>query len=395
MIRLFFLAFLIAPMVHSQTNVFPSSGNVGIGTTSPNAKITFNDLNDGSNGADGITWYNPSRLDYGIYRTAGSWTAPNYQQLKINFETGIILNPGASYGKSFVDIQGGGLRVTSGNVGIGTASPGAKLEINQSGGPSGQNQGLKILAGNSSDYFGNSQIAFSYGGGSGGYSHVIKTRHNSGSNQGNAFDFYVWQPGDLVNGEGSLNVMTLNGDKVGIGTSLPDYKLQVTGGAIALDEDQPLRGGGRWLISGNSSTVTVGTSNPNIGLRFDAGDPNRMFINGTTGNVGIGTVSPNEKLTVNGTIYGKEVRVDLSVPGPDYVFDKDYPLLSLNEIKEYIEQNSHLPEVPSAEKMAENGIELGLMNMLLLKKIEELTLYLIQLQNTVDRQDEKIRALQN
>ena len=97
------------------------------------------------------------------------------------------------------------------------------------------------------------------------------------------------------------------------------------------------------------------------------------------GKVGIGTNSPDEKLTVNGTVHAKEVRVDLSVPGPDYVFEPDYELRSLEEIAQFIQNEKHLPEVPSAKEMESNGVELGDMNMLLLKKIEELTLHLIDL----------------
>ena len=96
------------------------------------------------------------------------------------------------------------------------------------------------------------------------------------------------------------------------------------------------------------------------------------------GNVSIGTPVPDARLTVNGTVHAEEVKVDLSVPGPDYVFEEDYPLASLDEIKAYISENKHLPEVPSAKEMESNGIKLGEMNMLLLKKIEELTLLLIQ-----------------
>jgi hypothetical protein len=108
-----------------------------------------------------------------------------------------------------------------------------------------------------------------------------------------------------------------------------------------------------------------------------SGPTQRLLID-ENGNVGIGTTNPNQKLTVNGTIYGKEVKVDLSVPGPDYVFDKDYQLTSLEDIKTYIDQHKHLPEVPSAAAMEANGINLGEMNMLLLKKVEELTLYMIE-----------------
>lgn len=113
-----------------------------------------------------------------------------------------------------------------------------------------------------------------------------------------------------------------------------------------------------------------------------------LVIKGGSGNVGIGTTNPNQKLTVNGTIYGKEVRVDLNVPGPDYVFEKDYDLPSLEKVQTYITENKHLPDVPSAKQMETNGINVSEMNMLLLKKIEELTLYVIE-------QNEKIDVLTN
>jgi hypothetical protein len=115
-----FALLLVCRVSFAQTNTFPSTGNVGIGALSPGAKLSFNNLNDGSNGPDGITWYNVSPLAYGIHRTEGAWVAPNYQQLRISFDTGIIMDPGAEYGKSYVDIKGGGLRVTTGNIGIGT-----------------------------------------------------------------------------------------------------------------------------------------------------------------------------------------------------------------------------------------------------------------------------------
>ncbi|MCV9387447.1 hypothetical protein [Reichenbachiella ulvae] len=97
------------------------------------------------------------------------------------------------------------------------------------------------------------------------------------------------------------------------------------------------------------------------------------------GRVGIGTTNPDELLTVNGTIHSSEVRVDLDVPAPDYVFSPDYQLNTLEETAAYIEENHHLPEIPSAAEMEANGVELGEMNMLLLKKIEELTLHMIEL----------------
>ncbi len=120
------------------------------------------------------------------------------------------------------------------------------------------------------------------------------------------------------------------------------------------------------------------------------------------GRVGVGTKTPDELFTVNGTIHSKEVKVDLNVPAPDYVFKSEYHLRSLDDVEKFIQSESHLPEVPSAAQMEEEGIALGDMNMLLLKKIEELTLYMIDFKkeiNTLKEQNvelqEKVRVLES
>ncbi|MGX1931320.1 hypothetical protein [Flagellimonas sp. 2504JD4-2] len=100
-------------------------------------------------------------------------------------------------------------------------------------------------------------------------------------------------------------------------------------------------------------------------------------------NVGIGTTSPDSKLTVKGKIHAEEVKVDLLVPGPDYVFKEDYDLKSLEEVQNYIKEHGHLPNIPSAVEMEANGIQLGEMNMKLLEKIEELTLYALEQQERI------------
>jgi hypothetical protein len=109
------------------------------------------------------------------------------------------------------------------------------------------------------------------------------------------------------------------------------------------------------------------------------------------GNLGIGTTSPTAKLSVNGKIHAKEIKVDLNIPGPDYVFDENYKLLSLTEVQKFVKENKHLPEIPSAKDMEENGLNLSDMNMLLLKKIEELTLHLISLNEEVSQLKEKYK----
>ena len=104
------------------------------------------------------------------------------------------------------------------------------------------------------------------------------------------------------------------------------------------------------------------------------------------GNVGIGTTTPNAKLAVNGNIRAKEIKVE-TTNWPDYVFEKDYKLPSLRDTEKHIKEKGHLPGIPSAEEVKANGVDLGEMNAKLLKKIEELTLHLIE-------KDKKVTSLE-
>ena len=101
-------------------------------------------------------------------------------------------------------------------------------------------------------------------------------------------------------------------------------------------------------------------------------------------NVGIGTATPDAKLTVNGTVHAKEVLIDLNGPLADYVFEPDYVLPSLSKVKQYIQENKHLPDIPSATHVEQCGLSVGEMQNLLLQKIEELTLYTIELKEEIE-----------
>ena len=148
------------------------------------------------------------------------------------------------------------------------------------------------------------------------------------------------------------------------------------------------------IVAINESSFN-GSPNNDAGLAFytmeDAGSFERLRIN-HKGNVGIGTSTPSEKLEVNGTIRSKEVKVEAS-GWPDYVFETDYNLRSLKETEAYIKENKHLPEIPSANEIEANGVQLGEMNMLLLKKIEELTLHTIKQQKLIEAQGKMIKEL--
>ena len=110
-----------------------------------------------------------------------------------------------------------------------------------------------------------------------------------------------------------------------------------------------------------------------------------------TGNVGLGINSPTQKLHVNGNILAEgniesqKVKVT-ATPGsfPDYVFDSDYQLMPLADVRAYIQANGHLPKMPTATEVEATGQDLGLIQQKLLEKIEELTLYVIELKADKD-----------
>lgn len=112
---------------------------------------------------------------------------------------------------------------------------------------------------------------------------------------------------------------------------------------------------------------------------------NNCWFN-NTGYVGIGTTSPTHKLDVRGTIRANEILVN-HVSGADFVFDKSYNLRPLSEVSEYVQQHQHLPEIPSAAEMQEQGVNMNELQIQLLQKVEELTLYIIQ-------QDQRIKELE-
>ncbi|MFC5282639.1 hypothetical protein [Pedobacter alpinus] len=199
---------------------------------------------------------------------------------------------------------------------------------------------------------------------------------------------FQWIKRDINTNTEEIKMVFTKSGHLGIGTTSPHQILDINGGIGFSNQNSqdktlysPVDGVLEWMT--NNAADQHGFAISHQGERiFYFNTDGQSYFNG--GNVGIGTTTPDEKLTVKGKLHAEEVRVDLSVPGPDYVFEKDYPLLSLAETRKYILENKHLPEVPSAKEMEQNGINLSEMNMLLLKKVEELTLHLINQNKTLE-----------
>ena len=125
-------------------------------------------------------------------------------------------------------------------------------------------------------------------------------------------------------------------------------------------------------FNGTTSTANFGSI---------SGSSVRMYIL-QNGNVGIGTMNPTYKLSVNGNIRSKEVIVESG--WADYVFQNDYKLPSLKETEQFILKHKHLPGIPSAKEIQENGLSVGELQTKMMAKIEELTLHIIALEKKIE-----------
>jgi hypothetical protein len=332
--------------------------------------------------------------------------------MKINIVLGALLMSSFCIGQNTFP--------ATGNVGIGTNTPETKLDVkgtikNYEPTPLGDPVGSVLLV---------NEIGGRAGTGNSIYKRLWFYRDNASSSNWWTARFHdgisvdgtlntpqvdtrTWwerDPNDDIQSWGNANstYLTINKGNVGIGTINPSTKLDIYSSSatiLKISNIDPstyttqihLGGSSGFaksaIISSPNSAgwyrqdlffcLANGNNTSSVAIS-DAAMVIKSYNSGQFGYVGIGTISPDEKLTVKGKIHTQEVRVDMNGPlVPDYVFAEDYKLKTLKEVEDYVKVNSHLPEIPSAKEIEKNGLMLAEMNMALLKKIEEMTLYMI------------------
>ncbi|TRX58844.1 hypothetical protein FNH22_13295 [Fulvivirga sp. M361] len=318
----------------------------------------------------------------------------------------VICSLNQAISQSWSGTTPGNIYYNSGNVGIQNTNPLSPLMI---GGPIGTNvetNGITLSHLHNVIEFINSDYSLGYGAkiygkdeGTGRTSLRVAVRGNSNT----------WQDALYI---GASDEGGANNGLVGVGTTTPEAGLHVKkihtlgdGSQIAARFGDSFN---HWTYFGpdNSGRIRGGSegylwieSNPNGGsdkrLYLNAASPGDVTIAVGGGNVLIGKVTQANtayKLDIAGSVRANEIVVNTT--GADYVFEEGYHLRSLNEVEDYIQEHGHLPGIPSALEMQEKGMAVGELNKKLLEKVEEMTLYQIELMKIIKEQNERLSNLE-
>lgn len=396
-------------------NTFPTGAgtNVGIGTTSPSARL---EVSSGSSGVSGVKLRDMT--------SSSSTASPNNKALSVDASGNIILVPSLSSATTLYNGNGTlssnrtvtmstrnltftpsnsasemFLNGTSGFLGLGTTSPTSRLDV------AGVVKARNFLATNTStsassfssslDYYTNANVLGA------GYEMTDATISGATRRMINFFDLHAWNP-EISVGDDYLNFNIVdrnNKERLafeahkagGASNGRSTFTIRDKNQAEILKLVDNGSDAPRLQMVRPNSQIVVGTSSsyaPGLGHKLVIQNGSALIEGNiiTNSNIGIGTSNFTDgtdayRLSVDGAVRANRVKVYTS--WADYVFDDDYELPSLESVKAHIESNGHLKDIPSAAEVAENGIELGEMNKLLLQKVEELTLYVIQLNEEV------------
>lgn len=193
----------------------------------------------------------------------------------------------------------------------------------------------------------------------------------------------------------SEKVTVRSNGRVGIGTTNPLCKLWVQDATAAEARVHTVNGVAKTTVSNGIGGYSFSIDNTVDGIgHISAGNNIINFKNTGSGpsaypQVWIGkrpTIAPHDdfQLAVNGKIVAKSIYVTLTGAWADYVFEPDYCLPKLSEVETFYKKNKHLPDVPGAHEVGEKGVDVAEMNTVLLRKVEELTIYMVELQKEVD-----------
>lgn len=270
----------------------------------------------------------------------------------------------------------------TGNVGIGTLSPAEKLEIVDDG------PAILQLKRKIDDLGAVGTIKFNLDGTEVGR---IESERVFPAGRISVMKFSVWTGSSL------LESMRINGSGyIGIGNAAPTQKLDVAG---YIQSAPSASAGGLYFGNANhgvrrltgTNDVEIFTTFGNIFLSASSIASNQLVLR-ENGDVEMGTPGISSKLTVNGKVTATKVKVTQNV-WADFVFEPTYALPSLYELELYIKEHKHLPEIPSAKEVKEQGLDLGENQAKLLQKIEELTLYIIEQQKQLEAQKKFIMEI--
>ncbi len=331
--------------IGGNTITVDSTGAMGLqGITSPTAPLTFS--NATGNKLD--LYYGTASSRYGIGLQGG------LMQLYSGSATDDIA---FGYGSSTAFTEK--MRIKgNGNVGIGVTNPGSKLEIVQT----------------------SSSNAVSVNQTGSGFSVLAQNNNTTAT---------VF----ALNAGTGPSLITLG--KVGINNTDPAFNLDVEG-RMRLRNESATVTAGFWLDGTTDATRSfVGTFNNNTMGLYGAGSGWSFLMDINDGAIMIGTTqkATGYKVNVGGKIIAEELRVSLRSNWPDYVFEKNYNLPSFETLEKYIKTNKHLPNMPPAAEVEKNGIAVGEMQTKLMEKVEELTLYMLQLKKENDALKLSIDAL--